>query len=355
MRKEFYEQILLIHENPDKMIYLVRHKISQKLYIMKYLASSLDLSMYTQLMEHPHQRMANVIECDHDERYSYVVEEYVNGTTLEYEISTNQLSYSDKITIMMELFDVLIHLHNLEPPIIHRDIKPANIMLEDGHVKLIDFEIARNVVPDKCKDTQIMGSIGYAPPEQFGFAQSDQRSDIYALGMIIKELFTEKKAQIAYRFLLEKCLQLDPKKRFTNVRELRKEFIRGTKGRKARKMTWRHRLQSYEIIGLRQDPIWVKVLTALYVAFALLFASCTDFESTDARLSVLVLRICIFVIVMFFVWIPTNSFHLLEMTPLYRSSSKIVRIINGCFIWFAGSCILLFATALAASIFNLPL
>lgn len=353
MRKELYEQVLIIQEHLDKTMYLVRHKISKKLYVMKYLPNTVDLSIYEQLTKHPHPHMANVIEYDKDEQYSYVVEEYVNGTTLEYEISTNRLTYADKVQIMLELFEVLEHLHELKPPVIHRDLKPSNIMLEDGHVKLIDFEIARNVVSNKNKDTQIMGSVGYAPPEQFGFAQSDQRSDIYALGKIIQELFTEKKAQIAYRLLIETCLKLNPKERFMSVKALHKEFLRCSKGKRARKLTWSQRFQSYQIVGLRNDSWWAKVLVFLYAAFALNAAWGAKYQESDNVFSLILLRACMFIILMMFVWVPTNSFHLLEFTPLHRSNKMIVRIFNGCLVWFMLSCFLLFATSLAAGAVNL--
>lgn len=353
MRTALYEPIMLLQKQSNKTMYLVKHQISNKLYVMKRLAQSTDLTMYEQLSQNPHPYMANVTECGKDDSYSYVIEEYVNGTTLEYEMSTGQLTYEDKIRIMLDLFAVLEHLHALNPPVIHRDIKPANIMIKDSHVKLIDFEIARNVAADKNKDTQIMGSVGYAPPEQFGFAQTDQRSDIYALGVIIKELFTEKKAVYAYRFLIEKCMKMDPKERYFSVKQLHHEFIRCSKGKRISHTNRLQRFRSYQLVGFRNESIWVKALVFIYTIIAIQIAFAVKFENPDTTmLSLIQLRVCIFFIVMLMIWIPTDSFHLLEITPLYRSSSRIIRFCNGCIIWFCVSCVLIFAICMLAALMD---
>ncbi len=353
MRKELYERVLTLYEQPQKSIYLVRHKISNKLYAMKYLQSDTDLSMYEQLQKHPHHHMANIIECDRDEEHCYIIEEYINGTTLEYEMSTNQLSYLQKQQIMLELFEVLEHLHTLQPPIIHRDIKPANIMLENQRVKLIDFDIARNVIPEKNKDTQIMGSVGYAPPEQFGFAQTDQRSDVYALGMLIRELFTEKKGQFLYRMIIESCLQMDPQKRFASVSHLRKEFIRCSRGKRVHRLTWKQRLQNYQIIGLRNDSAWVKLFVVLFMIAAVWVAIESTTKENDPyenAISRLLMEFATFIVFMMFLWIPSNSFHLSESMSLCRSPYRIIRIFGYCLLWFVIACIIMLATVMFSGI-----
>ena len=91
----------------------------------------------------------------------------------------------------MQVADVLAYLHSQEPPIIFRDLKPANIMLQpNGNVRLIDFGIARRFTPGASKDTMLLGSVGYSPPEQFGRHQTDIRSDIYAFGATLHHLLT---------------------------------------------------------------------------------------------------------------------------------------------------------------------
>lgn len=78
-----------------------------------------------------------------------------------------------------------------KPQFIFRDLKPANVMLTpDNELFLIDFGIARFHTPGKTRDTTPLGSPGYAPPEQYGSAQTDQRSDIYSLGATLQTLLT---------------------------------------------------------------------------------------------------------------------------------------------------------------------
>ncbi|MGO8949221.1 MAG: protein kinase domain-containing protein, partial [Ktedonobacterales bacterium] len=90
-----------------------------------------------------------------------------------------------------QLTSVLGYLHSQQPPIIFRDLKPSNIMLAaDGQIKLIDFGIARVFAPGRTRDTQVLGTPGFAPPEQYGKAQTDARADIYALGCTLYQLLT---------------------------------------------------------------------------------------------------------------------------------------------------------------------
>ena len=90
----------------------------------------------------------------------------------------------------MQLCDALSYLHSQNPPIIYRDMKPANVMLKpEGNIKIIDFGIAREYKEQNLADTTVLGTKGYAPPEQYS-GQTDPRSDIFALGMTMHHLLT---------------------------------------------------------------------------------------------------------------------------------------------------------------------
>jgi serine/threonine protein kinase len=111
-----------------------------------------------------------------NQRY-YLVMEYIDGRTLEELLERNGGPFSERRVLgwARQLCDVLEYLHSQNPPIIFRDIKPGNAMLtRDGQVKLIDFGIARLFRPTGSQDTQLLGTPGFAPPEQYGGAGSGE-------------------------------------------------------------------------------------------------------------------------------------------------------------------------------------
>ena len=123
----------------------------------------------------------------------YLVMDFVQGRTLEQALhsAAGFLAEDEVVGWVIQLCDVLAYLHSRQPPVIFRDLKPANIMMDaERRIKLIDFGIARLFQPGKGKDTQIMGTPGYAAPEQYGAGQTDARSDIYALGVTLHQLLT---------------------------------------------------------------------------------------------------------------------------------------------------------------------
>ena len=123
----------------------------------------------------------------------YMVMELVKGITLEQYMQREARPCTEQQarTWALQLCDVLAYLHGQQPPVIFRDLKPANVMLaSNGQLKLIDFGIARLFKSGKTSDTQHIGTHGYAPPEQYGEGQTDPRSDIYSLGVVLHHLLT---------------------------------------------------------------------------------------------------------------------------------------------------------------------
>ena len=159
-----------------------------------------------------------------------VLREYIEGTPLSEYVKTEALSRERIREICLRLCDILIYLHGLKPPVIHRDIKPENVIIDaSGGVWLIDFDIAREFKPEAESDTFFFGTKGYAPPEQYGFAQTDARADIYSLGVLLRFLLTGSVRANAnvrvYRPLqkvIDKCTAFAPEKRYTDVRAVKK-------------------------------------------------------------------------------------------------------------------------------------
>ncbi len=146
---------------------------------------------------------------------SQVIMECISGKPLS-EISVPQEQLYE---VVCEICKGLRALHSAG--VIHRDIKPSNIMLaDDGHIKIIDFDAARVKKPEADKDTLFIGTDGFAPPEQYGFTQTDERSDIYALGVTIKLLLRDKYENSKFRTVAEKCMRFDPDKRYKSAEQV---------------------------------------------------------------------------------------------------------------------------------------
>lgn len=121
----------------------------------------------------------------------YVVMDYIEGESLDKYLKIEGPQPEELVVNWAkQLCDALGYLHAQKPPIIYRDMKPANVMLKpEGNIKIIDFGIAREYKEQNLADTTVLGTKGYAPPEQYS-GQTDQRSDIFALGMTMHHLLT---------------------------------------------------------------------------------------------------------------------------------------------------------------------
>jgi len=131
-----------------------------------------------------------------EDGYWYLVMDYIPGLTLSaYMHKYAPLPPLEALNYTMQLCDVLEYLHKQDPPVVFRDLKPSNIILTpDGHIMLVDFGIARYFKAGQMNDTTEFGSPGYAPPEQYqGGSQTDGRSDLYSLGVILHEMLSGKR------------------------------------------------------------------------------------------------------------------------------------------------------------------
>lgn len=152
-----------------------------------------------------------------------LLEEYISGETLQDKLDAEVLLQEKDITFyMQELCGALHVLHNAVPPIIHRDVKPENVIVtKAGKVKLLDFDASREYGEDKERDTVLLGTKEYASPEQFGFMQTDVRSDIYSWGVVYSELLGHAQVNKKYakkaRKIINRATMFDPEKRYSDT------------------------------------------------------------------------------------------------------------------------------------------
>ena len=148
--------------------------------------------------------------------------EFVFGNNLD-KIVYNKMGVDPKTAEkwMVQLCKGVEELHNRN--IIHRDITPNNVMIDyEGNIKLIDFNISRERKQSASRDTTVMGTAGYASPEQFGFTQTGFGADIYAMGVLLNFMLTgkmpnEKLCSGKYASIVKKATQIKEEDRYSNV------------------------------------------------------------------------------------------------------------------------------------------
>lgn len=220
--KSEYDIVRVFSNRNDALILDIRHKITKKhLVLHKFKEIS---PTYDVLKAIRHPNLPEVYDVYHCDDGQIVLEEFLNGITVNQALECNTYTYSGAKKVISSLCDALSFLHS--KGIVHRDIKPENIIITDnGQIKLIDFNTSRKYSKNTSSDTVILGTIGYASPEQFGITQSDPRSDIYALGVLLNVMLTgkhpsEKLAKGRAGRIVLKCTQIDPNKRYQTAQEL---------------------------------------------------------------------------------------------------------------------------------------
>ena len=197
-----------------------------------------------------HPNIPKVTDYFTENNKHYIVMEFVPGETLEDHLVRQRAPCNEQEVRQWagQLCDVLAYLHSQNPPIIFRDLKPGNIMLTpQGQIKLVDFGIARLFKPGKASDTQVVGTPGFASPEQYGRGQTDGRSDVYSLGVVLHHLLTlhdptttpfalppvrqlQPSVSLPMEQAIAKATQTAAASRFRDVREMQRALDTGLAG-----------------------------------------------------------------------------------------------------------------------------
>ena len=204
---------------------IVRDVPTGRLFYRKVL-TVYNTQVFAYLKDHKSRYVPRIESFREDGDKLIVIEEFVQGRTLHdiLENGDDPLSFQERIRILTEVCDGLSFLHSAQPPIIHRDLKASNIMLtEDGVVKIIDYDAAKIYVRGEKKDTVLMGTHGVAAPEQYGFAPSDVRTDIFALGKLIERMLPDN---VDAARIVARATHIDPRKRYSSAAMVRDQIVR---------------------------------------------------------------------------------------------------------------------------------
>jgi serine/threonine protein kinase/Tol biopolymer transport system component len=182
----------------------------------------------------------------------YLVMDYIEGEDLRERLDREGvLSDEDVVIIGVAICDALGYLHSRDPQVVHRDIKPGNVKISPtGHITLVDFGLAKVVQGSQTTTTGARAMTpGYSPPEQYGTARTDQRTDIYSLGATLYVALTgllpedslarameqakltpvrKCNPEVSRRLagVIEKCMEIRPENRYQNTEEVEKALLR---------------------------------------------------------------------------------------------------------------------------------
>lgn len=216
-----YDDVKLLKKSEKGGVFSVREKETKKKFILRYAENAVDI--YKKLMSVSSRHLPKILSVEEKFGMTEILEEFVQGDTLYYLLLCDKISPEETKRIIIQICEGLKVLHNLD--IIHRDIKPENVILRGDEAVLIDFDASRMVTPEKETDTKILGTTGYAAPEQYGLSQTDARSDIYSLGVLMNVMLTgehpsTKLASGDYLEVIEKCTMISPEKRYQDADEM---------------------------------------------------------------------------------------------------------------------------------------
>ena len=212
--------------NEEHGVFLVQHTVSRQIFVRKTVPPY-NAGVFRFLKDNPIPGTPFIYELYEEEDRITVIEEYISGRLLQ-EILDRDGPLDGKQTalIVRQLCGILERFHSLYPPLIHRDIKPSNIIISpEGKVTLLDMDAAKWYNERAGRDTKLIGTSGYAAPEQYGFGASNTQTDIYAVGVLINVLLTgqfpqEETVGGEWGKIVARCTKLAHEERFRSVGEI---------------------------------------------------------------------------------------------------------------------------------------
>lgn len=219
--KENYNVIRILKETDYKKILLLQNMKGGQMVVARYMAEYCDT--YEKLLGIHSPYLPMIYGVDMGKNGQLILEEYLGEVTLAERLDIKVPSQQEVKRILWDILEGVDVLHRRG--LVHRDIKPDNIWLREAGAVLGDLDASRSYKPNQRRDTQIIGTVGYAAPEQYGIVQTDYKADIYAIGILINVMLTgehpaRKMCGGKWKRIVEKCVQTSPRKRYKSVRQI---------------------------------------------------------------------------------------------------------------------------------------
>lgn len=222
---ENFEKLDTIRESESGKVELYRHnKTGKKL--IKIESENRNENVLRKLIGVKNENLPEIYDVCSGKNRITVLEEYIEGVTLSKKAEIDSLSKPDVIRYAIDICSALSVLHGLN--IVHRDVKPENVIIDaSGKAVLIDLGISRFVTGTKKMDTNKLGTVNYAAPEQFGATESTFATDVYAVGTLINYLITGVYPSVRtpgaiLGIIVRKCTSTQIYNRYQNVNILKK-------------------------------------------------------------------------------------------------------------------------------------
>lgn len=216
-----YNTLRVLKQSPRGTVSVVRHKKSGTRYVFRRYSGSGEV--YRRLLPVLCPHLPQIMEAAEQDGQTAVLEEYVQGDTLAELLMGARLTEREARQVTMQLCQALHVLHSMGA--VHRDVKPENVILRGSDAVLIDFDAARIYKDESESDTQVLGTTGFAAPEQYGIFQSDERADIFSLGVLLNIMLTGKHPSREMAVgkmgrIVRKCTMTAPEQRYQSARVL---------------------------------------------------------------------------------------------------------------------------------------
>ncbi len=218
-----YSLVSVLSEHNDCRVLRVRHRSQEQDMTVRSFPQA--VAAYEELYPIQCENLPLIYDVIDLDDGQIVLEEYIDGITIAAVMESGRYRYIGAKKVLTAVCRALMLLH--DHGFVHRDVKPENVMITpDGRVVLIDLNISRRIT-EASKDTVIMGTVGYASPEQLGISQSDTRTDIYAVGVLFNVMLTgkhpsEQLARGRAGRIVRKCTSVNPADRYQSAEALKK-------------------------------------------------------------------------------------------------------------------------------------